>query len=154
MVTGYVYDKYDFILRLDKEPVITALGYQEAEASKDQGLLSFSYQGVNILMIWIRNTDATAQGMLQDTYQILQGASPDLTFVPVSEGDIDVHNRIGKFGSLVASNSDGDSAGGALIGSWVCNESELGMALTVSSNDATVLQVRFDRLLQGMECRK
>jgi hypothetical protein len=137
---------------LDEEREISDLGYLETDASETQGLLSFEYEGANVLVIWIQDETATAEAMLKDTYQLVQSASSDLNFIAISEGDITISEQPGRFGSLVVTDTDGVSAGGALIGAWVCPETSTVMSLTVSSSNATILQVRFDRLLEGAKC--
>jgi len=154
VVRGFTYDKYGFSLRLDEEKEISDFGYLEADPSETQGLLSFEYEGANVLVIWVQDENATSEAMLKDTYQLVQDASSDLSFTAISEGDITISGQPGRFGSLVATDAAGVSSGGALIGAWVCTESNTVMSLTVSSSNATILQVRFDRLVQGSECKK
>ena len=151
-VQGFVYRSYGFVLRLDNEADIAATGWTESAATVGQGLLSFEYGGTNVLVLWVQKSGATPEGMLTDTYQTLRAAQPDITFAPITEGDITVDKRQGKFGGFAASDSSGTSVGGGLIGTWVCPGSNTAMALTVISANATTLQVRFSRLLQGIEC--
>ena len=154
VVRGFTYDKYGFSLHLDEEKEISDFGYLETDPSETQGLLSFEYEGANVLVIWVQDENATTEAMLKDTYQLVQDASSDLSFTAISEGDITISGQPGRFGSLVATDAAGVSSGGALIGAWVCAESNTVMSLTVSSSNATILQVRFDRLVQGSECKK
>ena len=149
-IEGFTYDKFGFTLRLDNETTITDLGWTETAADKDQGLLSFDYSGTNVLVLWV--SAAGEQAMLSDAYTILQTVEPDLTFTAISEGIIEVANGSGIFGGFVLTDQAGASAGGGLIGAWVCPQTKTGMALTIISANATTLQVRFNRVLQGVEC--
>ena len=127
-------------------------GYTETEANNKQGLLSLKYDGANIIVIWIQQVDATPEAMLKDTYQVVKNSSKTLSFVAVSEGDLTISKQQGRFGSLIATDASGKAAGGALIGSMVCKNTNTALSLTVTSGNATTLQVRFDRLIKGLEC--
>jgi hypothetical protein len=150
-IEGFTYEKFDFTLRLDNETVITDLGWTETAADKAQGLLSFSYSGTNVLVLWIKDS-AGEQTMLSDAYAVLQTVASSLTFTAISEGNIEVGGGSGIFGGFALTDQAGTSAGGGLIGAWVCAQENTGMALTVISANATTLQVRFNRILQGVEC--
>lgn len=152
IVRGFTYNKYGFTFRLDEEQEIKAFGYTETEANNKQGLLSLKYDGANIIVIWIQQVDATPEAMLKDTYQVVKNSSKTLSFVAVSEGDITISKQQGRFGSLIATDASGKAAGGALIGSMVCKNTNTALSLTVTSGNATTLQVRFDRLIKGLEC--
>ena len=152
IVRGFTYSKYGFTFRLDEEQEIKAFGYTETKANDKQGLLSLKYDGANVIVIWIQQVDATSEAMLKDTYQVVKNSSKTLSFVAVSEGNITISKQQGRFGSLIATDASGKAAGGALIGSVVCKNTNTALSLTVSSGNATTLQVRFDRLIKGLEC--
>ena len=42
--------------------------------------------------------------------------------------------------------------GSGLIGAWICSESETAFRLTVTGTETTVVQVRFDSLLDNFVC--
>ena len=44
------------------------------------------------------------------------------------------------------------NASGGLIGSWTCQVSETSLTLTLTGDDATLVQLRFDRLLDNFAC--
>ena len=46
----------------------------------------------------------------------------------------------------------GATVGGGIIGAWICPEPETGFSLTVTGADATVVQIRLDRILDNFSC--
>ena len=148
----YVYDKFGFVMRLDDEVNITATGISKDAPDASQGLLVFSYKGTAAFVLWAEDADATPDGMLAETYNTLRLIQPGYVFLPITEGDISVGDLDGKFGGFGLTDSSGKSLGGGLMGSWVCPNTSTAMGLTVIGASATTLQIRFNRLLQLIEC--
>ena len=148
----YVYDKFGFVMRLDEEVNITATGISKDAPDASQGLLVFSYKGTAAFVLWAEDADATPDGMLAETYNTLRLIQPGYAFLPITEGDISVGDLDGKFGGFGLTDSSGKSLGGGLMGSWVCPDTSTAMGLTVIGTSATTLQIRFNRLLQLIEC--
>ena len=46
----------------------------------------------------------------------------------------------------------GDVVGGGLIGAWDCVDSESSFTITVTGQDASLVQLRFNRLTNNFEC--
>ena len=89
---------------------------------------------------------------LADTYNILRGSQPTLTFDPISDGDITVNEEQGVYGGFRTLDATAQAIGGGLIGAWACSEQGTAFRLTLTGEDATVVQIRFDRLLDNFTC--
>ena len=48
--------------------------------------------------------------------------------------------------------NSGTAIGGGLIGAWICGDNETAFRMTLTGEDATVVQLRFDRLLENFAC--
>ena len=89
---------------------------------------------------------------LADTYNILRGTQSELTFEPISEGDIAVSGESGTFGGFRTLDATETVIGGGLIGAWVCPGQDTAFRLALTGVDSTVAQVRFNRLLSNFAC--
>ena len=145
-------DEFGFVLKLDKGANVQTTGWTEPEPDALQGTLSFSTGGVNVILIWGPQQRRAPLAFLADTYNILRGSQPDLTFEPISEGEITVSSEAGTFGGVKTLDADGAVIGGGIIGAWVCSTSETAFRLTLAGGDATLVQLRFDRLLDNFTC--
>ena len=56
------------------------------------------------------------------------------------------------YGGFKAVDGSGSSIGGGLIGAWICGGSETAFRMTLTGADATIVQLRFDRLLENFAC--
>ena len=148
----YVYDQFGFVMRLDDEVNIKAAGISKDSPDASQGLLVFSYKGTAAFVLWAEDPAATPDAMLAETYNTLRLIQPEYVFLPLAEGDIAVGDLDGKFGGFGLTDASGKSLGGGLMGSWVCPDTSTAMGLTVIGAKATTLQIRFNRLLQLIEC--
>ena len=157
-VPNNIYKTYGFTLKLDPDTDfestgLNASGYTKSPADNSQGLLTFSYNGANVILYWQPvSTDVQPQQAVVNALSLLSNGSPTITFSAVSEGDIVVDSITGRFGGFVSTNSDGTAAGGGLIGAWDCTSTSSNFSLIVSSADSTVLQIRFDRLIENFSC--
>ena len=66
----------------------------------------------------------------------------------ISEGDITVSGQQGVFGGFKALDATGATIGGGLIGAWSCGN-DTAYRMTLTGADATVVQLRFDRVLEN-----
>ena len=89
---------------------------------------------------------------LADTYNILRGSQPTLTFEPVTDGELLVSGEQGVYGAFRALDEDETAVGGGLIGTWLCSGPETAFRLTVIGTDTMVVQLRFDRLRHNFLC--
>jgi len=154
----YVYDAYGFIMALDSgssfETVnLATTGLTGTEADLAQGMLTFVYKGVSVLLYWLPAEQQTPPAIVSSTYQSVVSNQPSVTFRTINEGEILVSGETGWYGGFVATDSTGDGAGGGLMGAWICSESKTAFSLTATGSDATSLQIRFDRLISGFSCR-
>jgi len=146
------YSNYGFSLKLDLGAEIQTAGWTETEPSLTQGIIAFSYGGVNANLVWGPPQDRTALTFLADTYNILRASQPSVTFESISDGDISINGQDGVYGGFKAVDNSGSSIGGGLIGAWICGDSETAFRMTLTGEDATVVQLRFDRLLENFAC--
>ena len=152
-----VFDLYGFTLRLDADTALDEYGLQvngftKSNPDTEQGLMNFGYNGSNVIMYWQPNVGDN-QTAVDSAISLLQISQKDQTFTPISSGDISVDNSPGKFAGFVSTKSDGKAAGGGLVGAWTCSSSNSTYSLSVSGDDSTVLQLRFDRIVDGFKCK-
>ena len=145
-------DRFGFVLKLDRGADVKTTGWTAAEPDADQGTLSFTAGGVNTVLIWGPQQQRSPLTFLADTYNILRGSQPELTFDPISDGEIAVSGGPGVYGGFKTIDLSGTTVGGGLIGTWVCTEPETAYRLTLTGAEATVVQLRFDRLVDQFAC--
>ena len=146
------YTGYGFSLKLDLGADVKASGWTEPEPSMTQGIIAFSYGGVNTSLVWGPPEDRTPLTFLADTYNILRASQPSVVFESISDGDISVNGQAGVYGGFKAVDNSGTAIGGGLIGAWICGDNETSFRMTLTGEDATVVQLRFDRLLDNFTC--
>lgn len=150
LVTSY--SDYGFALKLDLGADVQSAGWTEPEPSLTQGIIAFAYGGVNANLVWGPFEDRTPLTFLADTYNILRASQPSVTFESISDGDVSISDQEGVYGGFKAIDNSGNAIGGGLIGAWVCGDSETAFRMTLTGEDATVVQLRFDRLLENFAC--
>ena len=151
------FSEYGFVISLDEDTNmldsnLSVTGLLSEDAEKDQGLMTFEYNGADIALSWLPQDDLTAADLVDLGYSLLVDSQPDKEFIPFASGDIEIDGQLGSFGGLVVSDSGGTEAGGGLIGGWTCETQNTAFILMVTSPDSTVLQIRFDRMISGFEC--
>jgi hypothetical protein len=152
-----VYDAFGFSIELDQDSTfrdsdLSVSGWTETDASNEQGLMTFDYNGANVVLFWQPGAGDSPQATVDLTYNIQTINQPDLTFTPISEGDLSVDGQTGRFGGFLSADAAGGNANGGLIGAWTCQGSGTQVSLTTTGPDATALQIRFDRLTSGFKC--
>ena len=145
------YDEFGFTLKLDRGTGVQTAGWTEPEPSDEQGLISFEFGGVNAILSWNPAGISTTLSLVNNIYQILQDQRPELTFDTLSEGDVTVGDQPGFFAGYRTTASGSEVAGG-LIGAWICPDAGTAYTLTSRGPDATLVQLRFDRLLDNFSC--
>ena len=145
------YDEFGFTLKLDRGAGVNVSGWTAPEPSNEQGLISFEFGGINAILTWNQARNSTTLSLVNNIYQILQDQRPELTFDTLSEGDVTVSDQGGFFAGYRTTDPDGEVAGG-LIGAWICPDADTAYTLTARGQDATVVQLRFDRLLENFSC--
>ena len=152
-----LFNEFGFTLLLDEDARFSSSNLAISGMSKDaadgqQGLLTFEYNGADIAIFWLPTTDDPPEAVIESTYQLLRDSQPSNILTPVSDGDISIDDEPGKFGGFVATDSSGENAGGGLIAAWTCQKLGITLSLIATGPDATVLQIRFDRLISGFKC--
>ena len=145
-------DDYGFTLKLDEEADTRAAGWSGPEPNAQQGTISFASGGVSVALIWSPQEGREPLTFLADTYNILRTSQSDFTFEPLSDGDIVVDREPGAFGGFKTLDAGGATLGGGLIGTWVCTLPQTAFRMTLTGDDATLVQLRFDRLLENFSC--
>lgn len=143
------YDAYGFTLKLDLGAAVESYGWTESDPSTTQGFIAFNYGGVNTNLVWGPPEERTPLTFLADTYNVLRASQPETTFESISDGDITVNDQSGGFR---ATGTDGSTLGGGLIGAWLCPDAGTAFRMTLTGEDATLVQLRFDRLLENFTC--
>jgi hypothetical protein len=151
------FSEYGFVISLDEDTDmldsnLSVTGLLSEDAEKDQGLMTFEYNGADIALSWLPQGDLNAVDLVDLGYSLLVDSQPGNEFIPFAQGDIEIDGELGSFGGLVVSDSGGIEAGGGLIGGWTCETQNIAFILMVTSPDSTVLQIRFDRMISGFEC--
>ena len=146
------YDAYGFTLKLDQGAAVESYGWTESDPSTSQGLIAFNYGGVNTNLVWGPPEERTALTFLADTYNVLRASQPQTTFESISDGDITVNDQSGVYGGFRATGADGATLGGGLIGAWVCPDADTAFRMTLTGEDATLVQLPFDWLLDNFTC--
>ena len=151
------FSEYGFVISLDEDTDmldsnLSVTGLLSEDAEKDQGLMTFEYNGADIALSWLPQGDLNAVDLVDLGYSLLLDSQPGNEFIPFAQGDIEIDGELGSFGGLVVSDSGGLEAGGGLIGGWTCETQNIAFILMVTSPDSTVLQIRFDRMISGFEC--
>ena len=146
------YTDYGFALKLDLGADVQIAGWTETEASLTQGIIAFNYGGVTANVVWGPPEERSALTLLADTYNILKASQPAVTFESISDGDVSVSDQAGVYGGFKAVDTSGTAIGGGLIGAWICGDNETAFRMTLTGEDATVVQLRFDRLLENFAC--
>ena len=152
-----IFNTFGFSVELDQDATfqsadLNITGWTGDDADNEQGLMTFTYNGANVVLFWEPESGNSPQATVDLTYQIQKGSQPNLIFVPISEGDMTIDGETGRFGGYLASDSSGAGTSGGLIGAWTCQTVGTQLSLTVSGPDAPALQIRFDRLTSGFSC--
>ena len=150
------FDGFGFSIQLDQDSTFASSdfvlsGWTSEAADDDQGLVTFTYNGANVILFWEPGGN-TPQALADSTYELQKLSKPDYEFTAINEGDLVVDGQAGRFGGFVFADATGENASGGLIGAWTCPGSGNSISLTATSPDSTALQIRFDRLVLGFEC--
>ena len=141
------YDEFGFSFQLDRGAVIQNAG----APSETQGLISLGLGDVNALLSWIPEGNNEVLPLVNTTYQLLRDSQPGVTFETLQDGEISPSGEPGVFLGYRAVESSGANRGG-LIGSWICSDTDTAFTLTLRGTDATLVQIRFDRILDTFAC--
>jgi hypothetical protein len=132
-------DEFGFVLNLDLGADVRTSGWTEVEPDAMQGTVNFTTGGVNTILIWGPQEARPPVTFLADTYNILRGSQPELTFDPISDGEITVSGEQGVYGGFRTIDASNTALGGGLIGTWVCSGPGTAFRLTLTGEDAMVV---------------
>jgi len=149
-VTYTVVDDFGFTLSIDGEVDVENSGLNGDQATAEDGIIFFEYGGANAILLWFEDNESDIDEVLSDSYTSLVESQSDLTFSLINEGSVAVGTDSGQYLTFVTNSASGDTGGG-ITGSWRCSLQTV-FALTVTGADATVVQVRFKRLVDGFAC--
>jgi hypothetical protein len=153
-----VFEVHGFTLKLDPDADFVAsgldvTGFTETKADESQGLLKLDYNGADVVFYWQPSTAGVEpQQSVDSAFGLLSSSKPSTSFIAISEGDLIVDGQAGRFGGFVSTAASGGGNGGGLIGAWNCMTTSTSFTLTVSGYDSTVIQIRFDRLVENFGC--
>ena len=76
-----IFDEFGFTLALDEDASFSSSklvisGMSGDDADRQQGLLTFEYNGSDIVMFWLSATDDPPAAMIESTYQLLKVSQP------------------------------------------------------------------------------
>ena len=143
-----VLDEFGFVLGLDRGAYVTNLpGNTDA-----QGIVQLEYSGVNVILSWVPENGASIWGLVSGTFGTLQNNQPDLTLDTVSESELKVGLEVGTVVGFKSVDGSGDVVGGGLIGAWNCVDQETSFTIMVTGQDASVVQLRLNRLIDNFDC--
>jgi len=146
LVKVTVVDDYGFLIDLDSESDVQSAG------DSSTGTLSAQLEGAKAILLWLPVSQITKELLMQFTYGQLTGSEPDLVFTPIAQDVVTVDGQDGLLGVYASATSTGQIVGAGLIGTWTCADSGTVFALTVVGEDATTLQIRFQRLTSNFSC--
>ena len=143
-----VLDEFGFVLGLDRGAYVTNLpGNTDA-----QGIVQLEYSGVNVILSWVPVNGATIEGLVTGTFATLRNNQPDLTLDTVSESELRVGLETGTIIGFKSVDGSGDVVGGGLIGAWNCVDQDTSFTILVTGQDANVVQLRLNRLVDNFDC--
>ncbi len=143
-----VLDEFGFVLGLDRGADVTNLpGNTDA-----QGIVQLEYSGVNVILSWVPVNGATIEGLVTGTFATLRNNQPDLTLDTISESELKVGLETGTIIGFKSVDGSGDVVGGGLIGAWNCVDQDTSFTILVTGQDASVVQLRLNRLVDNFDC--
>ena len=151
-----MYEEFGFSITLNPEfnfgdTEVTTSGMLDTSPDNNQGLIKFDYSGANTIVYWVPSTASDSLTLVDAAYSLLESSQPENTFSSISSGTLTADGQEGSFGGFLVTDNSGESAGGGLIAGWVC-EGSTDYVAVLSGPDATVIQIRFDRLIEGFKC--
>ena len=143
-----VFDEFGFSLVLDRGAYLTSLPGNTAT----QGMTQFGYSGVNAILSWVPINGVTTEALVSGMFGMLQDNQPDLILDTVSESPFNVGLESGLVVGFRSVDGAGKVVGGGLIGAWNCLDTEVSFTLAVTGDDANIVQLRFNRLINNFAC--
>ena len=144
-----IFDWYGFSLTTDDRYAFSpdAISLSD-KAGEESGSLTFGYNGSSVNLIWSSGDEISTDSGLA----LLQAGSPQDSFIGYIEGTFTADSNSGSSLGFLQTASNGDAAGGGLIGAWTCSKVGTHFLVIVASNDTTTAQIRFDRIVDNFVC--
>ena len=143
-----VFDEFGFSLVFDRGAYLTSLPGNTAT----QGMTQLEYNGVNVILSWVPINGVTTEALVSGMFGMLQDNQPDLILDTVSESPFNVGLESGLVVGFRSVDGAGKVVGGGLIGAWNCLDTEVSFTLAVTGDDANIVQLRFNRLINNFAC--
>ena len=144
-------DSYGFKLILDGTIEIEEAGLTEQNASIDEGIIFFEYDGANSILLWLKDSETDIKDFLSDSYSSLSNSQAEMTFSPINEGESEFGTVKYNYIAFVAKSESDETQAGGIIGTWRCGTDKV-FSLTATGEDGAVVQIRFKRILDGLSC--
>ena len=144
-------DSYGFKLILDGTIEIEEAGLTEQNASINEGIIFFEYDGANSILLWLKDSETDIKDFLSDTYSSLSDSQTGITFSPINEGESKFGTVKYKYIAFVTKSESDETQAGGIIGAWRCGTDKV-FSLTATGEDGAVVQIRFKRILDGLSC--
>ena len=144
-------DSYGFKLILDGTLEIEEAGLTEQNASINEGVIFFEYDGANSILIWLKDSETKIEDFLSDTYSSLSDSQTGSTFSLINEGESEFGTVKYKYIAFVTKSESDETQAGGIIGAWRCGTDKV-FSLTATGEDGAVVQIRFKRILDGLSC--
>ena len=145
-----VVSSYGYSLGIDGDIDVNSIAWLGGGPDTNQGLINFTAAGTAVIVIWQPAQGQPLSILTGLGLGVLQASQPSTTFTGIAEGTITIKNRETAFGGFAGSDSSGNAVGGGLIGAWSCEASDF--ILIVTGSDSTLVQIRFDRMLENFDC--
>jgi hypothetical protein len=144
-------DSYGFKLILDGTIEIEEAGLTEQNASINEGIIFFEYDGANSILLWLKDSETDIKDFISDTYSSLSDSQAGITFSPINEGESEFGTVKYNYIAFVTKSESDDTQAGGIIGAWRCGADKV-FSLTATGEDGAVVQIRFKRILDGLSC--
>ena len=144
-------DSYGFKLILDGTIEIEEAGLTEQNASVNDGIIFFEYDGANSILLWLKDSETGIKDFLSDSYSSLSNSQTGITFSPINEGESEFGTVKYNYIAFVTKSESDETQAGGIIGAWRCGTDKV-FTLTATGEDGAVVQIRFKRILDGLSC--
>ena len=143
-----LFNEYGFSITLDKGAYPSSI----PGSSAAKGMTRWEYGGANIIISWVPSNGVTYEGLISGMFGMLQENQPGLSLETVSESGLRVGLETGRVLGIRSLDGSDSVVGGGLIGAWDCLDTDTSFSLAVTGEDAPVVQLRFNRVMDNFEC--
>jgi len=144
-------DSFGFNLTLDGKIEIEKAGLTEENASVNEGIVFFEYDGANSILLWLKDSETAITDFLTDSYSSLSNSQTGITFSPINQGSSNFDTVNYEYIAFVTKSESDNTQAGGIIGAWRCGTDKV-FSLIATGEDGAVVQIRFKRILDGLNC--